>query len=124
MSNSLIQKASLANQVEQIMVERIKSGFYPVGEKLPSEIQLAEEFDVSKATVRAAVNALTARRLVVRRQGVGTFVSQSAKLANPLDQSYDFLHLIASNGYAANFREVFSKIVVPDDEVDSPVLTQ
>jgi len=130
MTNSPIRKASLAAQVEQILNERIQEGIYPPGGKIPTEDQLAEEFDVSRATIRAAFNAMTASHIIVRRHGVGTFVSQAAKLSNPLDQSIDFLELIASGGFAPGFKELFSRIVVPDEEVrnkldldqDHPVL--
>src|SRR5690606_6271443 len=42
---------------------------------LPSEGQLCENFGVSRITVRRALEELVQRRLVVRRRGVGTFVS-------------------------------------------------
>lgn len=117
MTNNLLRKASLANQVEQILINRIRDGDYSQGEQLPTEAQLAEEFDVSKATIRAAFNAMTARRFIVRKHGVGTFVSQAAQLANPLDQSIDFLELISSSGFTADFVELISRIIVPDEEV-------
>jgi GntR family transcriptional regulator len=130
MTNTPLRKASLATQVEQILIERIQDGIYPPGGKMPTEEQLAEEFDVSRATIRAAFNAMTANHIIVRRHGVGTFVSQAAKLSNPLDQSIDFLELISSSGFTPGFKELFSKIAIPDEEVrnklaldeDHPVL--
>lgn len=130
MTTTPIRKASLASQVEQILFERIKAGTYPPGGKMPTEEQLAEEFDVSRATIRAAFNAMTASHIIVRRHGVGTFVSQAAKLSNPLDQSIDFLELIAAGGFSPGFKELFSQIVSPSEEVrnkldldqDHPVL--
>ena len=117
MEKNLVVKASLANQLEQIIIERIREGYYARGEKLPSEGEIAEEFGVSKATIRVAFNALAAKGLVVRRQGVGTFVRQGAKLNNPLDQSYDFLELIASNGQTAGFVELKSQVIEPNEGV-------
>ena len=43
---------------------------------LPNEFQLAEEFGVSQGTVRKALNSLTDAKVLTRRQGVGTFVSE------------------------------------------------
>jgi GntR family transcriptional regulator len=130
MTTTPIRKASLASQVEQILFERIKAGTYPPGGKIPTEEQLAEEFDVSRATIRAAFNAMTASHIIVRRHGVGTFVSQAAKLSNPLDQSIDFLELIAAGGFSPGFKELSSQIVSPSEKVrnkldldqDHPVL--
>jgi GntR family transcriptional regulator len=114
MNNTPIRRASLANQVEQILTERIKEGLYSPRDKIPTEDQFATEFQVSRATVRAAFNAMTANRMIVRRHGVGTFVSQAAKLNNPLDQSTDFLELISSSGFEADFKEVLSRMIKPD----------
>jgi len=119
MTNFPIRKASLAAQVEQLLNERIQAGIYPPGGKIPTEDQLAEEFDVSRATIRAAFNAMTANHIIVRRHGVGTFVSRAAKLSNQLDQSIDFLDLIASGGFAPGFKELFSRIVIPSEEVSN-----
>ena len=112
-----LQKTSLASQVERILVERIKEGLYLPGDQIPTEDQFAEEFQVSRATVRAAFNAMTANRIIVRRHGVGTFVSQAAGLTNPLDQSIDFLDLITSSGFSASFAEVESGILTPSSEI-------
>jgi GntR family transcriptional regulator len=117
MTDLPIRKASLANQVEQILVDRIKTGVYLPGGKMPTEVQLAEEFDVSRATIRSAFDAMTASHIIVRRHGVGTFVSQAAQLANPLDQSIDFLKLITSSGFSAEFTELFSRIIIPPEDV-------
>jgi|TARA_Y100001934_G_scaffold116290_1_gene142310 GntR family transcriptional regulator len=43
---------------------------------LPSEIQLGVEFGVSQGTARKALDTLAAENLVVRRQGLGTFVAE------------------------------------------------
>ena len=119
MNRTPLRSISLANQVEQILVERIKEGNYRPGEKIPTEDQFAEEFQVSRATVRAAFNAMTANRMLVRRHGVGTFISQTAILRNPLDQSYDFLKLISTNGFKADFSETISQIILPDTNVQA-----
>lgn len=117
MSDLPIRKTSLANQVEQILIERIKAGVYPPGGKMPTEETLADEFDVSRATIRAAFNAMTANHFIVRRHGVGTFVSQAAQLANPLDQSIDFLELITSSGFSADFTELQTRLTNPEGDV-------
>ncbi|SNB65555.1 transcriptional regulator, GntR family [Arboricoccus pini] len=47
---------------------------YPAGSMLPSEVDLASRFGVSRATVRAALDILEHRGLVQRRRGAGTTV--------------------------------------------------
>jgi DNA-binding FadR family transcriptional regulator len=53
----------------------IRSGHFAVGERLPSERQLAAEFGVSRPTIRVALGHLEARGLVVTRRNSGTFVA-------------------------------------------------
>jgi GntR family transcriptional regulator len=68
------QVLPLYHQVAGILRQRIEDGVYPVGGRLLAEDELAAEFDVSRATIRQAVGELVMEKLVVRRQGRGTFV--------------------------------------------------
>jgi GntR family transcriptional regulator len=68
----------LYQRVFGVLHERIQHGVYPVGAALSTEDRLAEEFGVSKATVRQAVGELADRGIVVRQQGKGTFVCPGA----------------------------------------------
>lgn len=54
--------------------ERILSGVYPNHAKLPSENEFVKKFNVSRQTVRQAINTLVCERFVQRRQGSGTYV--------------------------------------------------
>ncbi|WP_169979559.1 GntR family transcriptional regulator [Microbispora sp. H10836] len=65
----------LYQRVYAVLLQRISEGEYPVGSALPSESRLSEEFAVSKATIRKAVDEMVVRGYVVRRQGSGTYVS-------------------------------------------------
>jgi DNA-binding FadR family transcriptional regulator len=53
----------------------IASGHWKVGEKIPSEAQLAESLGMSRLSVREAVRALVHTGLLTTRQGAGTFVT-------------------------------------------------
>lgn len=62
-------------QLAAILRERIRSGELPAGARLPSERVMAEEFDVSRPTVRSAINKLMTEGLVVTGiTGAGTRV--------------------------------------------------
>lgn len=74
-SSSIADLAPLYRRVSRALEERIRSGAIPPGSALPSEGQLCESFGVSRITVRRALEELVQRRLVVRRRGVGSFVS-------------------------------------------------
>jgi len=69
--------ASLYLQVARTLRDRIAGGDYPVGSLLPTEHTLAEQFGVSRQTVRQAIGHLRAMRLLSARKGVGTRVEAS-----------------------------------------------
>lgn len=63
-------------QVEEIIRKRLIDNYWKPGDALPSEFELARELSVSQGTVRKALNDMVAENLLVRRQGLGTFVSE------------------------------------------------
>jgi ABC-type glycerol-3-phosphate transport system substrate-binding protein/DNA-binding transcriptional regulator YhcF (GntR family) len=65
--------ASLAEQVEQIILNDLKKA--TAGDRVLPERALAEKYDVSRKTVRQAINKLTDKGLLERKVGRGTFVS-------------------------------------------------
>ena len=56
------------------LIKRIKQGFWRVGDYLPSENNLAVEFEVSRPTVRRALQNLEENGFISRRRGDGTRV--------------------------------------------------
>lgn len=67
-------------QIRKKIHERIVSGEYPVGGKIPSEGELASEFSTTRLTVRSAVDSLVDCGLVRRAQGKGMFVAAAEEL--------------------------------------------
>jgi GntR family transcriptional regulator len=68
-------------QVRDLVLERITGGTWKPGAMLPAEVDLARELGISSGTVRKALDALEAERVVSRRQGKGTFVNESTAQA-------------------------------------------
>jgi len=56
--------------------ERIDSGVYPPGERLPSTLDLVEEFGISPVTARRVLRELRTAGLAYMEPGIGTFVSR------------------------------------------------
>jgi len=81
----------LYKQVEEYVTQLIIEQRWKPGEILPNEFKLAEEFNVSQGTVRKALNVLTGSKILHRRQGIGTFVSEHTE-QNAL---YRFFPLVA-----------------------------
>jgi len=65
-------------QLETILRKKILSGDFVPDTPMPSEDALAEEYEVSRITVRQALASLEQDGLVLRQRGKGTFVSETA----------------------------------------------
>ncbi len=66
-------------QLRDEVKKNIDQELYKVGDIIPSEKELMEEFAVGRATVREAINLLVAEGSLEKRQGVGTFVKEPRK---------------------------------------------
>src|SRR5580658_3770213 len=66
-------------QIADQLMAQISSGALAPGQRLPSEPDLAVQYDASRNTVRLAIAVLINQGLVVSRQGLGTFVHEPAK---------------------------------------------
>lgn len=78
MLDSLQQaKESLATKTAERLEELILQRAYKPGDKIPTEMELAQQLNVSRNTVREAVKALVARNVLEIRRGRGTFVAEN-----------------------------------------------
>jgi DNA-binding FadR family transcriptional regulator len=69
------ERANLVVKISRELIDQISRGVFAVGDKLPSESQLATTYDVSRTVVREAIASLRAGGVVETRQGAGAFVA-------------------------------------------------
>ncbi len=62
-------------QLTRIILEEINAGKWQPGERIPTEEELCREYNVSKITVRQAINNLSSEGYLLKVQGKGTFVT-------------------------------------------------
>nr|WP_040801703.1 FCD domain-containing protein [Nocardia higoensis] len=70
-----VRRSSMADQAADLLLERIKSGEWSLGERLPGETTLAAQLGVGRSTVREAIRQLAGRGVLATRQGAGVFVT-------------------------------------------------
>jgi GntR family transcriptional regulator len=75
-------------QVRDVLAERIAGGAWKPGFPVAGEGDLAREFGVSSGTMRKALELMAAERLIVRRQGRGSFVADPTTKAAGFDNVY------------------------------------
>ncbi|MEK5266584.1 GntR family transcriptional regulator [Weizmannia sp. FSL W8-0401] len=76
-------------QIEEDLLEKITSGFYKENELIPKEVELAEYYQVSRPTVRHAIQSLVNEGYLERKKRKGTIVRK-----RKIDQ--EFTHIIES----------------------------
>lgn len=83
----MIRKTNRTHLVEQVasqIEELIEAGYWSVGDRIPSEMELIEKFDVSRNTLREAIRALVHAGLLETKQGSGTIVRSANSLGAAL----------------------------------------
>jgi len=86
-------------QIKKIITEGLVEGLWHPGQSIPSEIELAHSYNVSQGTVRKAIDELTAEKILIRRQGKGTFIASH----NEEDNQLRFLKLTSNLGKKEKF---------------------
>jgi GntR family transcriptional regulator len=77
-------------QLETIFRNKIASGEWTVGSKIPNENDLAKDYGVCVVTVKQALSILVTEGIISRKRGVGTYVEKQAKgdTFHPLEGSF------------------------------------
>lgn len=92
----LPQRAHLFEQIAFQLEAQIQNGRWKPGEMIPSEAELAKSFSVALGTMRRALQILSEKGVLVRRQGVGTFVANYQLDASATASRY--VKLVPDNG--------------------------
>lgn len=79
---------SLSTPLRDALLDQLKSGRWRAGDRLPTERELAERFELSRTTVRKALLELKQQGLIQQTVGSGTYVSDAAnaRLAKSVQQ--------------------------------------
>ncbi len=71
-----LKQPKLSDVILERLEQMILEGSLKPGQRLPPERELASQFEVSRPSIREAIQKLEAKGLVVRRQGGGNFISE------------------------------------------------
>ena len=85
-------------QVMDRIKQDISLGIYKEKERLPSEFEWAKQLGVSRATLREALRVLEEENVIIRRHGVGTFVSPKPLFTSGIEQLNSVTYMIKQAG--------------------------
>ncbi|MGL4383319.1 MAG: GntR family transcriptional regulator [Bacilli bacterium] len=74
-------------ELANIIKERINNNYYDEKKNLPVEVDLCQEFNVSKITVKRAIDVLVKEGLVIKKQGSGNYINNMKD--HPLFNKYE-----------------------------------
>jgi GntR family transcriptional regulator len=84
----------LYEQIKILLTQCLVAGEWKPGEAIPSEVELAQRYQVSQGTVRKAIDELASEHILVRRQGKGTYVASH----NEPSHQFRFLRVLPDSG--------------------------
>jgi len=67
----------LYSQLKNLIIQKIDSGEYAYDTRIPSEQEFCDMYDISRPTVRQAINELTTNGYLYKLKGKGTFVTKA-----------------------------------------------
>jgi GntR family transcriptional regulator len=94
----------------------VRDGTYAPGQQIPTEPELCQAFDVSRITVRKAIDELVAEGWLVRRQGRGTFVAEGVAAGTTVVDLSEVTARIANLGRTTRVLDLQVDVVTPDEE--------
>lgn len=118
----MIDKSSplpLYIQLSQLIENKINKGQYLEGDLIPSEKALCERYDISRLTVREALNTLKQKNLIATRPGIGNYVLCNKPVDRDLLGMYNFDLQIEASGH-----ENHVELILFDHQYQSVVIAK
>lgn len=97
LNTSIYKNIPIYLQIAENYKLRIESGELPMGSKLPAEREISEQLGVNRLTIRQALGILESQGLIIRKQGIGTYVAQP-KVEHPTSQFFWFTRQMKMTG--------------------------
>ena len=118
MAGMTIARQSMVQQVRDAVIELLRKEEYTAGRYIPSEQDLADLFEASRATVREALKGLVQAGLLDCRHGKGYFVlSRDAVFHKPITQLQSVTDMMADMGYTVENRVLRVSEALPTPQV-------
>ncbi|MNS60017.1 putative HTH-type transcriptional regulator YurK [compost metagenome] len=103
-------------QLKKALQTAISNEEFQHGERIPTETELSERYNVSRITVRKAVEELSKEGYLVKQQGKGTFVNQ-AKIGRKIEHVMGFTAACMANGLTSHSLITHKEILDAEPEM-------
>lgn len=103
-------------QLRNKILKKIKDGEFKRGERIPSEQELAEYFEVSRPTVRKAMSELVSKGYIIKKRGLGNFISKEI-FNEDLNNFVGFVNSAQKSGSTATISTISKNIIECSEEI-------
>jgi GntR family transcriptional regulator len=104
-------------QLREIIRKLISQEQLRQGDKLPSEREFCKTFEISRITVRKALDSLASEGLIQTNKGIGTFVSEQKYIEKWSGFPIGFTDSLTSQGYRIETQVLTFKTVPPTEKI-------
>src|SRR5438093_1049274 len=102
--------------MKQIILDKITSGEWKPGDKIPTETEFCDQFNISRITARRAMAELKNEGWIERKPAKGTFVKLPG-ISEDLSKFYSFTEEMQRLGHTPSSKQLGKNRVIPSDEV-------
>lgn len=105
-------------QIASELKNEISTGTFKAGERLPTEYELADTFNVSRLTIRKAIDYLITRNILIKQKNHGTYVVEQSKIQSGAAGLAGFSEIIRSLDMTPTTQLIeMNEIYLPNQEV-------
>lgn len=113
-----MSESPLYLQIKHFILDNIESGRWPVGHRIATEMELTEQFNVSRMTVNKAIRDLVTEGKLQRRPRLGTFVcAPEEKVESPLPDIRNIADEVVSRGKRYHSKVMQQQQIIADESV-------
>ena len=109
-----------SNLIRLELLREMKSGKFSGENRLPRELELAKEYNISRSQLREILAGLEREGFITRLHGVGTVINHHVlDVKNRMDIEVEFMDMIRQNGFEPGISDVTVSEVTADGEIAS-----
>ena len=105
---------SLQDIIVSDIQKKIEKKILRIGQMIPSEDEIRKKYGVSRVTVRLALDKLENKNLIIRKQGVGTFI-KSKKIKQTFSTAKTIIDALREKNLQPKIKVLFNNKKYPDD---------
>lgn len=110
-------------QIYEILKKKIEGSEWTVGSLIPTESQLCQMFDVSRATIRTAILELVRQGFLIRHPGKGTFVCKNS-ITGGLSMYTNFSEMMFEEGVEYSTNVLAHTVMMPVDGLERSLISR